>query len=122
MDVILNEIEKKRNFFDFKFYREHCVIYKDTFVKDVTRIGRDIQKIIIVDNNENNFVLNKENGIRIMPYYGDDEENNNQKRNDNALLELKKILIKIYKDNYDDVREALKDYEELIKSKVSMDS
>ena len=121
-DVILNEIEKKRNFFDFKFYREHCVIYKDTFVKDVTRIGRDIQKIIIVDNNENNFVLNKENGIRIMPYYGDDEENNNQKRNDNALLELKKILIKIYKDNYDDVREALKDYEDLIKSKVSMDS
>ena len=57
-----------------------------------------------------------------MPYYGDDEENNNQKRNDNALLELKKILIKIYKDNYDDVREALKDYEDLIKSKVSMDS
>ena len=114
--------KKKRNFFDFKFYREHCIIYKDTFVKDVTRIGRDIQKIIIVDNNENNFVLNKENGIRIMPYYGDDEKNNNQKRNDNALLELKKILIKIYKDNYDDVREALKDYEDLIKSKVSMDS
>ena len=125
-DVIINEIEKKRNFFDYKFYREHCVIYKDTFVKDISRIGRDIQKIIIVDNNENNFVLNKENGIKISPYYGDDEENNNlrlssndKKRNDNALIELKKILIKIYKDNYDDIREALKDYEELIKNKVS---
>ena len=106
-------------------------------MKDITKIGRDIQKIIIVDNNENNFVLNKENGIKISAYYGDDEDNkiNNNKRNegggrlssvgnyinDNALIELKKILIMIYKDNYDDVREALKDYEELIKSKVSID-
>ena len=126
-DVIINEIEKKRNFFDHKFYREHCTIYKDTFVKDITKIGRDIEKIIIVDNNENNFVLSKENGIKICPYYGDDENGNNKgefsfgkKKNDNALLELKKILINIYKDNYDDVREALKDYEELIKKKVSM--
>ena len=134
-DVIINEIEKKRKFFDYKFYREHCTIYKDTFVKDISKIGRDIQKIIIVDNNENNFVLNKENGIKISAYYGDDEDNNKnnnkgelgrlssygKRRNDNALLELKKILIMIYKDNYDDVREALKDYEELIKTKVTME-
>ena len=123
-DVIINEIEKKRKFFDYKFYREHCTIYKDTFVKDISKIGRDLEKIIIVDNNENNFVLNKENGIKISAYYGDDGDNINNisKKNDNALLELKKILIMIYKDNYEDVREALKDYEELIKNKVSLES
>ena len=136
-DVIINEIEKNRKFFDHKFYREHTVIYKDTFVKDISRIGRDIRKIIIVDNNERNFVLNKENGIKIAPYYGDEDNNNainnsinsenngrlsyrGKKGNDNILLELKKILVMIYKDNYDDLREALKDYEDLIKTKVSM--
>ena len=73
-------------------------------------------------------MLNKENGIKISPYFGDDEENNNlrlssneEKKSDNALLELKKILIKIYKDNYDDVREALKDYEDIIKNKIRME-
>ena len=139
-DVIINEIEKSRKYFDHKFYREHTVIYKDTFVKDISRIGRDMSKIIIIDNNERNFVLNKENGIKIAPYYGDDDNNNNnnitnnsinsencgrfsiggKKRSDNVLLELKKILVKIYKDNYDDLREALKDYDDLIKTKVSM--
>ena len=141
-DVIINEIEKKRKFFDHKFYREHCVIYKDTFVKDISRIGRDIKKIIIIDNNERNFVLNKENGIKIAPYYGDEDNSSNnnnniinnsinsdnngrlshrgKKGNDNVLLELKKILVMIYKDNYDDLREALKDYEDLISSKVSL--
>ena len=140
-DVIINEIEKSRKYFDYKFYREHTVIYKDTFVKDISRIGRDMSKIIIIDNNERNFVLNKENGIKIAPYYGDDDNNNNnnniinnsinsencgrysiggKKRSDNVLLELKKILVMIYKDNYDDLREALKDYDDLIKTKVSM--
>ena len=99
-----------------------------------------MKKIIIIDNNERNFILNKENGIKIAPYYGDDENNNNnntinnsinsenngrlsyggKKRSDNVLLELKKILVNIYKDNYDDLREALKDYDDLIKTKVSM--
>ena len=136
-DVIIDEIEKKRKFFDHKFYREHTVIYKDTFVKDISRIGRDIKKIIIIDNNERNFVLNKKNGIKIAPYYGDEDNNNiinnsinsetngrlscrGKKGNDNVLLELKKILVMIYKDNYDDLREALKDYEDLIRSKVSL--
>jgi len=137
-DVIINEIEKNRPFFDHKFYREHTVIYKDTFVKDISRIGRDMKKIIIIDNNEGNFILNKENGIKIAPFYGDEENNNNdinssinsennsrlsygrKKRSDNVLLELKKILVSIYKDDYDDLREALKDYDDLIKSKVSM--
>ena len=138
-DVIINEIEKSRKYFDYKFYREHTVIYKDTFVKDISRIGRDMSKIIIIDNNESNFILNKENGIKIAPYYGDDDNNNNiinnsinsencgrisfggKKRSDNVLLELKKILVMIYKDNYDDLREALKDYDDLIKTKVTMD-
>ena len=136
-DVIINEIEKNRPFFDHKLYREHTVIYKDSFVKDISRIGRDIKKIIIIDNNEGNFILNKENGIKIAPFYGDEENNNNvnnsinsennsrlsyrrKKRSDNVLLELKNILVMIYKDDYDDLREALKDYDDLIKSKVSM--
>ena len=75
--------------------------------------------------------------IKIAPYYGDEDNNNiinnsinsetngrlsfrGKKGNDNVLLELKKILVMIYKDNYDDLREALKDYEDLIKSKVSL--
>ena len=123
-DVILNEIEKNKKFFDFKLYKDHCTLYKNRFVKDITKLGRDIRKIIVVDDDENNFVLNKENGIKISPYYGDDEDNgrlSSNKRKDNALLELKKILIMIYKDNYDDIREALKDYDELIKMKVTME-
>ena len=67
------------------------------------------------NNNNNNTInnsINSENNGRLS--YG------GKKRSDNVLLELKKILVNIYKDNYDDLREALKDYDDLIKTKVSM--
>ena len=113
-EPIVKEIEKKNKYFDYNFYREHSVRFDNGFVKDISRIGRDINTIIIVDNSENNFRLNKENGIKISPYYG------NKNKNDRVLFELKKILILIYKNNYKDVRIALKDFSDDIKNKISL--
>ena len=115
-DVILNEIEKNKKFFDFKLYKDHCTLYKNRFVKDITKLGRDIRKIIIVDDDENNFVLNKENGIKIKSFLG--EENNT----DTALFELKKILILFERMGLDDVRKGIKSYEKDIKDKISMNN
>ena len=115
-EVILNEIEKNKKFFDFKLYKDHCTLYKNRFVKDITKLGRDIRKIIIVDDDENNFVLNKENGIKIKPFLG--EENNN----DTSLFELKKILILFERMGLDDVRKGIKSYEKDIKDKISMNN
>ena len=39
---------------------------------------------------------------------------------DNALFELKKILILIHKKNYEDVRSAIKEFSNDIKNKVSL--
>ena len=111
---IIKEIESQNIFFDYKFAREHSILYENTLVKDLTLIGRDISKIIIVDDDENCFKLNKENGIKIAAYTGNNI-------NDTILFELKKILILIYKNNYDDIRIALKDFSNDIKNKISSD-
>ena len=115
-DVVLNEIEKNKKFFDYKLYKDHCTLYKNRFVKDISKLGRDIRKVIIVDDDENNFILNKENGIKIKPYLG--EKNND----DTSLFELKKILILFDKMNLDDVRIGIKNYEKEIKDKISMNN
>ena len=88
-------------------------MYKNNLIKDLTLIGRDLSKIIIVDNNETCFELNKENGIKISSFYGD--------KNDNKLFELKNILKEIYFKNYNDVRLALKEFHNDIINKVSLD-
>ena len=111
---IIKEIESQKKYFDYNFTRQHSILYENTLVKDISLIGRDLSKIIIVDDDENCFKLNKENGIKIGVYNGNNE-------NDNVLFELKKILILIYKKNYEDVRIALKEFSTDIKNKVSLD-
>ena len=112
-DNIINMIERDKKYFDYKFYKEHSILYENNLVKDISLIGRDLTKIIIVDDDEICFKLNKENGIKIYPFTG---ENNN----DNKLFELKKILEDIYVKNFDDVRKALKYYENDILNKISL--
>ena len=110
---IINEIELKNKYFDYNFYREHSVINGNDFVKDISRIGRDMKRIIIVDNMEENFRLNRKNGIKIKPFYGE--------QNDRVLDDLSRILIMIVKRGYDDVTTALQYYANDIKVKISME-
>ena len=110
---IIKEIESQKKYFDYNFSREHSILYENTLVKDISLIGRDISKVIIIDDDENCFKLNKENGIKIKAFNGNN-------RMDNALFELKKILILIHKKNYEDVRSAIKEFSNDIKNKVSL--
>ena len=110
-DLLIDAIEENNVFFEHRFYRQHTVIIGNDFVKDLNRIGRPIDKIIIVDNMPQNFRLQKENGINIKAFWGEDA-------NDNALEELGKILINIAKDG-GDVRIGLEKYRDEIVKKVT---
>jgi Dullard-like phosphatase family protein len=110
-DPLLTAIEKDKKYFDYKLYRQHTIIYNNEIVKDISKIGRPLDKIIIVDNLVQNFRLQKENGIMIKPFWGEDNY-------DNALIELKDILNKIANE-FTDVRIGIKKYKDDILSKVS---
>ena len=110
-DPIENEIENNVKYFDFRFYRQHAIVYDNYFVKDLSRIGRPLDKVIIVDNMPRNYKLQKENGIMIKPYWGEDEY-------DTALISLGEILKKIAY-NFSDVREGILFYKDDILNKVS---
>lgn len=110
-DPILDAIENGQHYFAYRFYREHTVIVQNDFVKDITRIGREIYKTIIVDNMPQNFRLQKENGILILSFLGEDQD-------DIALLGLEKILIQIANEG-EDVRVSLRKYKDDITKNVS---
>ena len=110
-DTLIDAIEENKIYFDHRLYRNHAIIINNDFVKDLTRIGRPLDKIIIVDNMPQNFRLQKENGIMIKPFWGEDKY-------DTALIDLIPILINIAKDG-GDVRKGLIKYKEDILKKVS---
>ena len=113
-DPILDAIEKNGKFFDERLYRHHAVITDNVFVKDLSRLGRDLSKVIIIDNMPHNFKLQKENGIFIKNFYGDDKR-------DTALLDLIPILKQIANNKDNDVRTEMKKYEQEIFTKITTD-
>ena len=110
-DPIINEIENSVKYFDFRLYRKHAIISDNSYVKDISRVGRPLDKIIIVDNMPQNYRLQKENGIMIKPFWGEDDF-------DTALVSLGEILNKIYKE-FDDVRKGITFYKNDILNNVS---
>ena len=108
---LIMEAFNKNNFFDFKLFRQHTIIIGQDFVKDLQRIGRPLDRIIIIDNMAQNFRMQKFNGILIKPFYGEDQ-------NDRALIDLIPILINISKDNLD-TRNGLVKYRDEIVTKIT---
>ena len=110
-DVLIDAIEEDKIYFEHRFYREHSTIIDNDFVKDLSRIGRPLDKIIIIDNMPQNFRLQKENGIIIKAFWGEDNT-------DTALYELIPILVNIAKEG-GDVRKGLVKYKNEIIKKVT---
>ena len=115
-EQLLKEIESSRKYFDYNLYKEHNVLIDNDLVKDISKIGRDMKKIIIVDKNYENIKSTPQNGILIKPYFGESSQN------DTVLFELKKLLILFHKIGYEDIRVAIKNYESDIKYKITLDN
>ena len=116
-DQIINFIEKDEKYFSYRLYRESATFLNEQYYKDLNKLGRDLKKIIIVDDKQINMKLQEENGIIIKPFITEDEGG----KNDFILYNLINILIKIAKDKPDDIRKSLKLYRNEIYQKISND-
>ena len=48
---------EEQNCISHRLFRQHAVPFKGFYVKDLERLGRDMKKILIVDNLAENFIL-----------------------------------------------------------------
>lgn len=99
-DWILDRIDPNKNV-SHRLYRQHTQPHNGIYLKDLNRLGRDLARVIIVDNSAENFQLQPENGINIKTWHNDP--------NDNALIQLSKLLTLVGEKNPKDVREFLRE-------------
>ena len=107
-DIVLNELDKNK-VIKYKLYRKHTEQVNGIFVKDLKKIGRDLDKTLIVDNNKDNFSLQPENGLHICSFIGD--------QNDDELYNLSEDLMKIVRSNKEDIRPIIKEIQEIMNNR-----
>lgn len=83
-DYILDRLDDK-NSVSHRLYRQHTRFEGGVYQKDLSKLGRDLSRTLIIDNSAENFQLQPDNGIYIKSWYCDAE--------DEALKQLAPILV-----------------------------
>ena len=86
-DNILDKIDLNGEFIKYRLYRRHAIYENGDCVKKLSMIGRDLKKVVFVDNLKSNAKYNPDNLYHIKSWYSDIE--------DNELIKLKDKLKEI---------------------------
>ena len=73
-DWALSFIESSQTTISHRLYRQHTIPLRGYYLKDLSRLGRSIKKTLIVDNLEENFSLQPENGLAIKTWLSDGKD------------------------------------------------
>uniref|UniRef100_A0A0K0DJS8 protein-serine/threonine phosphatase n=1 Tax=Angiostrongylus cantonensis TaxID=6313 RepID=A0A0K0DJS8_ANGCA len=61
----------KRGVFRSRLFREACVYHKGNYVKDLAKLGRDLSKVLIIDNSPASYAFHPENAIPVPTWWDD---------------------------------------------------
>lgn len=96
-DPVIDFIDKHR-VVKGRLFRNDCMISNGSYIKNLSLLGRDLKKVIIVDNSPMSYSMHPFNALAITSWFDD--------KNDIKLQEVHKILEIL--DQVDDVTEVLR--------------
>ena len=114
-DWVINQLDQG-SWVAARLYRQHTVSSGNFFLKDLSKLGRDLSRVIIIDNVAENFSLHPENGIVIRSWFDDED--------DEALSQLEPLLLgtvhtEIPRRKVADVRSALRQFREQMLQRIA---
>lgn len=104
-DPIIDFIDPK-GLVKHRLYRQHLTMHNGKLIKDLSKIGRDIKRLIMLDNLPENFILQPENGVYVKSWLGD--------LNDRCLLLLLSVFVYVVNNAVDDIRNVLMEFKSIL--------
>ncbi|KAH0792337.1 NLI interacting factor-like phosphatase family protein [Histomonas meleagridis] len=87
-DQVINFIDEDHNI-KHRLYRDSCTEYGGHFVKDLSRLNRKLEKVIIVDNSPTAYLFQPYNAIAISSWFDE--------KTDNELFSIMNFLKNSYR-------------------------
>ena len=97
--LVLDRIDT-RGLISHRLYRDSCKEIDGKFVKDLSEMGRELRRVVIVDDNPNCYIYQPKNAIPVKPFTDD--------LGDSELENLIAFFERC--DCFEDMRDAVKEY------------
>eukprot|EP00301_Raphidiophrys_heterophryoidea_P004634 c11999_g2_i2.p1 GENE.c11999_g2_i2~~c11999_g2_i2.p1 ORF type:complete len:147 (-),score=36.49 c11999_g2_i2:539-979(-) len=98
-DPVVDQLDTKR-VVQHRLFRESCVQHAGNFVKDLSVLGRDLRKTIIIDNAPTSYLFHPNNALPCTSWFDDSS--------DRELLDLVPVLTSIAR--FDNVLQVLRQF------------
>ncbi|XP_025069166.1 carboxy-terminal domain RNA polymerase II polypeptide A small phosphatase 2 isoform X3 [Alligator sinensis] len=67
----VTDLLDQRRVFRARLFRESCVFHQGCYVKDLSRLGRDLRKTLILDNSPASYIFHPENAVPVQSWFDD---------------------------------------------------
>ncbi|XP_067113974.1 uncharacterized protein ctdsp1 isoform X1 [Osmerus mordax] len=67
----VSDLLDKWGAFRSRLFRESCVFHRGNYVKDLSRLGRDLNKVIILDNSPASYIFHPDNAVPVASWFDD---------------------------------------------------
>lgn len=98
-DAVLDRIDPHRAI-RYRLFRDSCTEISGKFVKDLSLLGRDLKRVIIVDDNPNAYMLHPQNAIPVSSFVDNLDDGELA-----SVIRFCKVT-----EKYEDLREAIRRY------------
>uniref|UniRef100_A0A2H1UZZ8 SFRICE_014387 n=1 Tax=Spodoptera frugiperda TaxID=7108 RepID=A0A2H1UZZ8_SPOFR len=75
--------------FRARLFRDSCVFHRGNYVKDLNSLGRDLRRVVIVDNSPASYIFHPDNAVPVASWFDD--------MTDSELLDLIPFFEKLAK-------------------------
>ncbi|MGK3738544.1 MAG: import inner membrane translocase subunit TIM50 [Bacillariaceae sp.] len=103
-EPVVNSLDKQGCIMH-RIYRDGTYYHNGVHVKDLSRLNRNINRMIVIDDDLAEVQFNPENVVRVKPYTDPND------RTDNTLARITPFLIEIARENHSDIPVLLSQYE-----------
>lgn len=88
----------KWNVFRCRLFRDSCIFHRGNYVKDLSRLGRELEQVVIVDNSPASYIFHPNNAVAVTSWFDE--------MDDTELLDLIPFFERLARS--DNVYSALK--------------
>lgn len=67
-DPVIDWLEQERKFFQARYYRQHCTLRNEAFIKDLSSVEPDLSKVMILDNSPTSYIFHEGMPLFIILY------------------------------------------------------